>query len=513
MKRREFIALVGGAAVALPRVVRAQQPIPVIVFFNSGSPSAQVKNLAAFRNGLKGAGLVEGENVAIEFVWAENRFDGLETLAAEVIARRPSVIVSNTLAAIRAKSSTTTIPIVFTTGSDPVRDGLVTSLNRPGGNVTGVVFISGTVGSKRLELLRQLVPKAGTIAMLVNPGTSETDAERADVQAAAQAVGQQIRIVEIRNTAEIETAVAAAVAAGAGAGALLIGTGTFWFNNRAPIVKSAARHAVPAMYSTREPVEAGGLMSYGASISDAFHQAGLYTGQILKGEKPGDLPVIQSVKFDFIINLKTAQTLGLQFHPWAVAEGRVPDDPTLGVIRQQIKSTGYRTWSEDDIGQYKQRHPVGTMARLAIELLLSTAARRGDVVKFGPQHVKDGTITFEQHKKEGAGHHPVASRFLRSTRGVAALKGCQSDADVSDHELGQAVCEGGLRQLVPRPLQRGRSAEGHQRTWVTQGDIAAREKCSIRQVNRTITLAFIAPLRPRPKRSAISSDATWNSAA
>jgi ABC-type uncharacterized transport system substrate-binding protein len=198
MRRREFIALVGSAAVALPRVVCAQQPIPVIVFFNSGTPSTHVKNLAAFRKGLKEAGLVEGQNLAIEFVWAENRFDALETLAAEVIARRPSVIVSNSLAATRAKSSTTTIPIVFTTGSDPVRDGLVTSFNRPGGNVTGVVFISATLGGKRLELLRQLVPKAGTIAMLVNPGTSENDAERAEVQAAAQAVGQQIRIVEIR---------------------------------------------------------------------------------------------------------------------------------------------------------------------------------------------------------------------------------------------------------------------------------------------------------------------------
>jgi ABC-type uncharacterized transport system substrate-binding protein len=317
MRRREFIALVGGAAVALPGVVCAQQPIPVIVFFNSSTPSTYVKNLAAFRNGLKEAGLVEGQNVAIEFVWAENRFDGLETLAAEVIARRPAVIVSNTLAAIRAKSSTTTIPIVFTTGSDPVRDGLVTSLNRPGGNVTGVVFISGTVGGKRLELLRQLVPKAGTIAMLVNPGTSETDAERAEVQAAAQAVGQQIRIVEIRNTAEIEMAVAAAVAAGAGA--LLIGAGTFSFSNRVPIVESAARHAIPAMYSTREAVEAGGLMSYGASISDALHQAGLYAGRILKGEKPGDLPVIQSVKLDLMINVKTAKTLGLEFHPQLLA--------------------------------------------------------------------------------------------------------------------------------------------------------------------------------------------------
>src|SRR4249919_3504668 len=182
MRRREFIALVGGAAVALPRVVCAQQPIPVIIFFNSSTPSTYVKNLAAFRNGLKEAALVEGQNVAIEFVWAENRFDGLETLAAEVIARRPSVIVSNTLAAIRAKSATTTIPIVFTTGSDPVRDGLVTSLSRPGGNITGVVFITGTLGAKRLELLRQFVPKAVKFAMLIYPGTPETEAERKDVQ-------------------------------------------------------------------------------------------------------------------------------------------------------------------------------------------------------------------------------------------------------------------------------------------------------------------------------------------
>src|SRR5215831_20314800 len=317
MRRREFMVLVGGAAVALPSVVYAQQPIPLIVFFNSGTPSTYVKNLAAFRNGLKEGGLVEGQNFAIEFVWAENRFDGLETLAAEVIARRPAVIVSNTLAAIRAKSSTTTIPIVFTTGSDPVRDGLVTSLNRPGGNVTGVVFISGTVGGKRLELLRQFVPKAGPIAMLVNPGTSETDGERAEVEAAAQAVGQQIRIFEIRNTAEIETAVAAAVAAGVGA--LLIGAGTFGFNNRGAIVDSTARHAIPAMYATRESVEAGGLMSYGASLPDAFRQAGLYAGRILKGEKPGDLPVIQSVKLDLMINLKTAKSLGLEFHPQLLA--------------------------------------------------------------------------------------------------------------------------------------------------------------------------------------------------
>ena len=316
MRRREFIAFVG-AAIALPRVVCAQQQIPVIAFFNSGPPSTNVKNLAAFRDGLNKAGFVEGRNVAIEIVWAENRFDGLETLAAEVIAQRPSVIISNTLAAIRAKSSTTTIPIVFTTGSDPVRDGLVSSLSRPGGNVTGVVFINATVGGKRFDLLRQLVPKAGIIAMLVNPGTAETDGERAEVQAAAQAVGQQIRIFEIRKTSEIEPAVAAAVAAGVGA--LLIGTGTLLFNNRMPIVESVARHAIPAMYSSRESVMAGGLMSYGASLPDAFHQAGLYAGRILKGEKPGDLPVVQSVKLDFVISLKTAKTLGLQFHPQLLA--------------------------------------------------------------------------------------------------------------------------------------------------------------------------------------------------
>jgi putative ABC transport system substrate-binding protein len=316
MRRREFIALAGGAAVALPRVVRAQQPLPLMVIFNSGRPSTQVKNLAAFRNGLKEAGLVEGQNVAVEFVWAENRFDRLEALAAEVVTRRPAVIVSNTLAAIRAKSSTTTIPIVFTTGSDPVRDGLVASLNRPGGNVTGVVFISGTLGGKRLELLRQFVPKAGTIAMLVYPGIAETDAERAEVQAAAQAIGQQIRIVEIRNAAEIETAVAAAAA---GAGALLIGTGPFMFNNHVAIVESVARHAIPAMYTTRESVEAGGLMSYGASITDAFQQAGRYAGRILKGEKPGDLPIIRSVKLEFLINLKTAKRLDLRFHPQLLA--------------------------------------------------------------------------------------------------------------------------------------------------------------------------------------------------
>ena len=315
MRRREFIALVGVAA-AMPLTAAAQQR-PVIGYFNSGTPSTQVKNLAAFHKGLKEAGFVEGQNVAIEFIWGENHFDRLQTLAADVVARHPAVIFSNTLAALRAKAATSTIPIVFTTGDDPVRGGLVTSLSRPGGNVTGVTFVSGTVGAKRFALLRQLIPKASTIALLTYPGTPETEAEKAEISAAAQAVGQQIRLVEIRNTSEIENAVAAAVSGGAGA--LLTGTGPFTFNNQLAIVKSVTRHAIPTMYSVREAVDAGGLMSYGASISDAFHQSGLYVGRILKGENPRDLPVLQSNKIELIINLKTARSLGLEFHPQLLA--------------------------------------------------------------------------------------------------------------------------------------------------------------------------------------------------
>jgi putative ABC transport system substrate-binding protein len=315
MRRRQFF-LALGAATAMPLAARAQQR-PVIGYFNSGTPSTQVKNVAAFHKGLKETGLVEGQSVAIDFVWGENHFERLQTLAAEVAARRPTVIVSNSLAANHAKEATSTIPIVFTTGDDPVRGGLVTSLSRPGGNVTGVVFIAGTVGAKRLALLRQFVPKAATIAMLVYPGTTETEAEKAEINAAAQAVGQQIRVVEIRSASEIETAIASAVSGGAGA--LLVGTGSFTFNNLGEFVKSIARHAVPAMYSLREYAEAGGLMSYGASITDAFHQAGLYAGRILKGEKPSDLPVVQSSRIELVINLKTARSLGLEFHPQLLA--------------------------------------------------------------------------------------------------------------------------------------------------------------------------------------------------
>jgi putative tryptophan/tyrosine transport system substrate-binding protein len=316
MRRRDFITLVGGAA-ALPFAARAQQAMPVIGLFNSGRPSTQVKNLAAFRQGLKETGFVEGRNVAIEFRWGENQFDRLPALAADVVARRPAVIVSNTLATLQAKAATVTIPIVFTTGSDPLRDGLVTSMSRPGGNVTGVVFISGTIGAKRLELLRQLVPKANAIAMILNPNTPETEAERNDVKAAAQAMGRQVNFFDVRSADEIETAFATLTSRRTDAA--LMGTGPFMFNHRGLLVALAGRHAIPAIYANREAVEGGGLTSYGASLPDAFHQAGVYAGRILKGEKPADLPVMQSSKFEFVINLNTAKALGLEFHPQVLA--------------------------------------------------------------------------------------------------------------------------------------------------------------------------------------------------
>jgi putative tryptophan/tyrosine transport system substrate-binding protein len=262
MKRREFITLLGAAA-AWPLAARAQQAAwPVVSVFNSGNLATNARNLTTFRQGLKEASFVETQNVAIEFYWAENQFDRLTDLASEVIARRPAVIVSNTLAALRIKAITATIPIVFTTGSDPVRDGLVASMSRPGGNITGVVFITGTLGAKRLELLRQFVPKAVKFAMLIYPGTPETEAERKDVQAAAQAIGRQLDILEVRTPADVERTFV--TLASHQVDALLIGTGPWLTNNRGLIVALAARHAMPTMYANRESVEIGGLMVRGA---------------------------------------------------------------------------------------------------------------------------------------------------------------------------------------------------------------------------------------------------------
>ena len=284
--------------------------MPVIGFLRSASLVDVPYFVTAFRQGLKEAGFVEGQNVAIEFRSAENQPDRLPALVADLLGRPVAVIVGDNVSALAANAATKTIPIVFAGGGDPVREGLVASLNRPGGNVTGVNFFTGVLGAKRLELLHQLVPKATTIAVLVNPNTIQTEAERKAVQAAAEAIGRQLLILDVSNERDIETAFATLVQRGAGA--LLVGSGAFMNSHRERLVALAARHALPAIYAQRETAMAGGLMSYGTSITDAYRQAGIYAGQVLKGEKPADLPVMQSTKFEFVINLKTAKVLGLE---------------------------------------------------------------------------------------------------------------------------------------------------------------------------------------------------------
>jgi ABC-type uncharacterized transport system substrate-binding protein len=310
MRRRELITLIGGAAAAWPLVGRAQQPMPVIGFLRSASLIDATHLVAAFGQGLKEAGFVEGQNVAIEYRSADEHLDRLPALVADLIRRPVAVIVGNTPAALAAKAATTTVPIVFVTGTDPVRDGLVASLNRPGGNVTGVSFLAGATGTKLLELLRQVAPNATTIAVLVNPNSPETIAQRREVQAAAQAIGQPVIILDVENVRDIEAAFATFVQRGAGA--LLIGTGAFMNSHRERLAALAAHYRLPAIFSLREFSAAGGLMSYGTSITDGYRQAGNYVGRILKGEKPADLPAMQSTKFELVINLKTAKALGLE---------------------------------------------------------------------------------------------------------------------------------------------------------------------------------------------------------
>jgi ABC-type uncharacterized transport system substrate-binding protein len=310
MRRRDFITLLGGAATAWPLAARAQQPAMPIVGFLRSTTLAPFQNLAvAFGQGLREAGFVGGQNVAIEYRYADNQIDRLPVLVADLIRLPAAVIVVNSGAAFAAKAATTTVPIVLAAGDVSVRSGLVASLNRPGGNLTGVTWLAVSIGTKRLELLRQVVPKATTIAMLVQPNMPEAEPERKDVQAAAQAIGLKLITLNVSSDRDIETAFATLVQGGAGA--LLVGAGAYLNSKRESLIALAARHAIPAMYQVREAVVAGGLMSYGPSQSNAYHQAGIYAGRILKGEKPADLPVLQSTKFEFALNLKTAKALGL----------------------------------------------------------------------------------------------------------------------------------------------------------------------------------------------------------
>jgi len=309
MRRRAFLAGLG-CTVAFPLPVRAQQSgLPVIGFLRSTGP-ASIENLVrAFRQGLEEAGFVEGQNVLVEYRYADNQLDRLPALADELIQRPASVIVGDTLPALSLKKRTTTVPIVFATGGDPVAAGLVASLNQPGGNVTGVVFFGTSLGAKRLELLREAAPKAMTIAVLMNRSNPNAEAELQDVQAAAQTMGLQLVILEANSTSDIDAAFR--TFAQRGAGAVLSGAGAFMNANRKQIAALAASYGLPSMFVVREAALDGGLVAYGPSVPDAYRQVGIYAGKILKGEKPADLPVIRSTKFEFVINLKTARTLGL----------------------------------------------------------------------------------------------------------------------------------------------------------------------------------------------------------
>jgi len=311
MKRREVITLLGGAA-AWPVAARAQQPaMPVIGFMHSQSSDAYTAVLAGFRQGLKEAGYVEGENVAIEYRWANDQLDQLPELAADLVRRRVAVIVAGGGApsTLAAKSATMTVPIVLVTGSDPVALGLVASLNRPGGNITGITFLTSKLASKRLDLMRELVPQATTVAYLSDPRFQPAGIETNDVLTAARALDLEVVVVEVLGISDFETAFMTVRARGARA--VLVGAFPLFTSNRQKLVTLAARHRIPAMYQNRDYALDGGLMSYGASQADAFRLGGIYVGRILKGAKPADLPVQQSTHFELVINMNTAKALGL----------------------------------------------------------------------------------------------------------------------------------------------------------------------------------------------------------
>jgi len=309
---REFITLLGSAAAAWPLSARAQQPaMPVIGFLHSQSADGFTEPLRAFRQGLKDTGYVDGENVAIEHSWADNQTDRLPALAAELVRRRVTVITTfGPPAALAAKAATTTIPIVFSSGDDPVRLGLVGSLARPGGNLTGINFFVGELAAKRLELLRELVPGATRVALLLDPSVGQlTETTLGDVQAAAGSKGLQIQVLNVQTSPEINAAFATFMHERPDA--LFVGPSAFFASRRVQLALLTALHRVPAIYPLRQFAEAGGLISYGASLTDAYRQVGAYAGRILKGVKPADLPVVQSSKFELVINAETARMLGL----------------------------------------------------------------------------------------------------------------------------------------------------------------------------------------------------------
>ena len=313
MRRREFITLVGTAAM-LPLAAHAQQPaLPVIGFLHSQSPDTLASRLRAFRQGLKESGYVEGENVAIEYRWAENQMDRLPILAADLVRRRVAVIAAIGPAVFAAKAATTTIPIAFGVPDDPVRLGLVTSLARPGGNLTGINFFVGELTAKRLELLRTLVPGAVRVAVLVNPDEPITAAVLTDIEAAARAMGLHIQVFNAGTGREINAAFA--TFKGERPDALFVGPDPFFTSRRTQLTHLASRHALPTTYSVRDFVEAGGLISYGTNVVDAWRQVGGYAGRILKGTKPTDLPVVQASKFELAINTETARMLDLTVPP------------------------------------------------------------------------------------------------------------------------------------------------------------------------------------------------------
>jgi ABC-type uncharacterized transport system substrate-binding protein len=312
MKRREFITLLGGAAAARPLAARAQQPaMPVVGFLSTTSAAPFAHLVAAFRRGLQETGHVESRNVTIEFRWAEGRYDRVSALATDLVRHQVAVIVTTggETSAVAAKAATTTIPIVFNTGTDPVRLGLVASLAHPGGNATGVNIFTTELAEKRLGLLRDLVPAASSIALLLNPHFAPGVANAREAEAAAHAVGKTVFIFHASSESEIETAFGKMTESRSDA--LLVGSDPFFNSRREQIVALAARYRIPAIYEWREFAQAGGLMSYGTSLAEAYRQLGIYAGRILKGEKPADLPVVQLSKFELVVNLKTANALGL----------------------------------------------------------------------------------------------------------------------------------------------------------------------------------------------------------